>query len=242
MPGQRRAPRIGQPRLVRGQRRARSSTSARSERRSSRRATPSPRPSAPRASPPALDAAFADDVLFLSPRVNVLSGRAAAGTLPHERPAGAQRAPVERRDRRGIQRRHPGLHLERGILDLRLRHRRARAAELLPDLLAPRGGGRGLDGGRPGRQHRRSLDGRDPRRLRHPRHQAPPQLPQHRCDRAAGRDPERRRGLLGHLGGAGQRAGVRAVRRAQRRSASAAGNTSSGPRPSARRSPASRPT
>ena len=33
----------------------------------------------------------------------------------------------------------------------------ARAAELLPDLLAPRRGGRGLDGGRPGHQPRRPL-------------------------------------------------------------------------------------
>ena len=217
VPGHRRAPRVGQPCLVRGQRRPRISTSAWSGRRSPRRATRSPRRSRSQGVVAGLDDAFADDVLFLSPRVNAAVGTDRGRHLPHRRPAGAQRAPVERQDRRRVQRRHAGLHLERGIRHLRLRHRRARAAELLPDLLAPRRGGRGL-----ARWPAWSSASAAPRRVGSPPASAPPTpstaaispTPRSTAQRAA--DPERRRGVLGDVGGARQRTRVRAVRRAQR--------------------------
>ena len=79
----------------------------------------------PRASPPAW-AARSPTTCCSSRRASTCSrGSAAATALPHERPAGAQRARVEHRGGRRVQRRHPGLHLEPGIVDLRLRHRRA---------------------------------------------------------------------------------------------------------------------
>ena len=240
MPGHGCAARIGQPRPVRSQRgrATRSPRRARVAHHGGERASSA---IAAQGVAAGLGAAFADDVLFLSPRVNVLSGRDAAGSFlttdalaPSALSWRVIVADVSNDGTQGYTWSEGSSTIDFGTGALArpsfflIFWRRAAAAGLdrWPVVViagGPRRAAIPAGFGTPDTKHRRNFPNTEP------------------AEQAAA-DPGRRRGVLRRFGEQRQRAGVRAVRRAQRDRPSAAGNTSSVPRPSARRSPATRPT